>query len=105
MNRDSFFNATLVLVFYSLGPESALTAENAAGAWCCIENMLLSAVNEGLGAKISYFLDEEAKKIKKLIKVPHGWELATAICIGIPAEEPSPRRLRPEGSWLHRNHF
>jgi len=28
-----------------------------------------------------------------------------AISIGVPDEEPAPRTLRPEGSWLHRNRF
>ena len=41
--KESFANASLVVVFHAEG------ASHAAGAWCCIQNMLLAAVAEGLG--------------------------------------------------------
>ena len=97
--KDSFANASLVMVFHSKG------ATHAAGAWCCIQNMLLAAVAEGLGTKITYYAGKAAQDINKLLQVPEGMELAAAISIGVPAEEPGPKELRAEGSWLHQNQF
>ena len=88
--KDSFVNASLVLVYHGQG------AAHAAGAWCCIQNMLLAAMAEGLGTKISYFRGGAVQDINKLLRVPEEMELAAAISIGVPAEEPGPRRLRPE---------
>ena len=97
--KDSFANAGLVLVFH----DSKLA--DAAGIWCSIENMLLAAVAEGLGARIARFGGDSAADVKKLVNAPEGTELVAAISVGVPAEVPGPRSLRPEGSWLHRNRF
>ncbi|MBW2063621.1 MAG: nitroreductase family protein [Deltaproteobacteria bacterium] len=97
--KDTFQNASIVLVYH---PDEAA---HAAGAWCCIQNMLLAAVTEGLGSKISYFRGEAVEKINSMVKAPEGMTLAAAIHFGVPGEEPGPRSLRPEGSWLHRNQF
>lgn len=99
VQKDSFANASLIMVYHSEG------TTHAAGAWCCIQNMLLAAVAEGLGTKISFFRGGAVQDINKLLQVPEGMELAAAISIGVPAEEPGPRELRPERSWLHRNRF
>ncbi len=97
--KDSFANASLVLVYHGQGPTSA------AGGWCCIQNMLLTAVAEGLGTKITYFGGVATQEINQLVQAPDEMVLAAAISIGIPAAEPGPRQLRPEGSWLHRDRF
>ncbi|MBW2030556.1 MAG: nitroreductase family protein [Deltaproteobacteria bacterium] len=97
--KETFANASIVLVYHPEG------AGHAAGAWCCIQNMLLAAVAEGLGSKISYFRGEATERINRLVKAPEGVTLAAAIHFGVPAEDPGPRSLRPEGSWLHRNRF
>ena len=99
IQKESFYNAGLVLVYHGGGDA------HAAGAWCCIENMLLAAVAEGLGTKISFFRGEALGDIDKLVQAPEKLELAAGISIGIPAEEPGPRSLRPEGSYVHRNRF
>ena len=97
--KESFKNATLVVVYCN--KELADTA----GPWCCIENMSLAAVAEGLGSRIARLGGDAAAQVNKLLNVPPSMELVVAISIGVPDEEPAPRTLRPEGSWLHRNRF
>lgn len=98
--KDSFKNASLIVVYCNR--ELADTA----GPWLCIENMLLAAVAEGLGARIARFGgDAIIGQINAILHAPQQMELVAAISIGVPAEEPAPRNLRPEGSWLHRNRF
>ena len=97
--KDSFANASLVIVFHN----SKLA--DAAGVWCCIENMLLAAVAEGLGTRIARFKGDSVKEINRLMNAPEGVDLVAAISVGVPAEVPQPRSLNPEGSWLHRNSF
>ena len=97
--KESFANASLVVVFHAEGES------HAAGAWCFIQNMLLAAVAEGLGGKISYFREEAVDRIKSFLGVPEGMALAATISIGVPDQDPAPRNLRPEGEWLHRDRF
>ena len=97
--KDSFANASLVMVFHN----SKLA--DAAGVWCCIENMLLAAVAEGLGTRIARFRGDSVTDIDKLMNAPEGMDFVATISIGVPEEMPQPRSLRPDGSWLHRNSF
>lgn len=97
--KDSFKNASLIVVYCNR--ELADTV----GPWCCIENMLLAAVAEGLGTRIARFGGDAIGQINAILHAPQQMELVAAISIGVPAEEPAPRKLRPEGSWLHRNRF
>ena len=97
--KDSFKNASLIVVYCNR--ELADTA----GPWLCIENMALAAVAEGLGARIARFGGDAIRQVDAILQAPHQMELVAAISIGVPAEEPAPRKLRPEGSWLHRNRF
>ena len=97
--KNSFANAGLVLVFHDSKPADA------AGIWCSIENLLLAAVAEGLGTRIARFGGDAAAAINKLMNAPEGIELVAAISVGVPAEVPGPRNLRPEGSWLHHDSF
>ena len=95
--KDSFANGSHVAVYYKEGGRDE--------AWMCLENMSLAAVPEGLGAKISFFRAGAEKDIDKILQVPPGYELACVLSIGVPAMEPPAPKLRPEGSWLHRNKF
>jgi nitroreductase len=97
--KESFANASLVVVFHNK------KVADSAGPWCCIENMLLATVAEGLGARIARLLGEAADNTNKLLNAPEGMEVLAAISIGVPDEDPGLRKLRPEGSWLHRNGF
>jgi nitroreductase len=97
--KESFKNATLVVVYCN--KELA----DSAGPWCCIENITLAAVAEGLGSRIARLGGDAAAQVNKLLNAPPSMELVVAVSIGVPDEEPAPRTLRPEGSWLHRNRF
>jgi len=97
--KDSFANAALVVVFHNK------KLADSAGVWCCIENMLLAAVAEGLGSRIARLSGDAAKDTNLLLEAPEKMDVVAAISFGIPDQEPVPRKLRPEGSWLHRNSF
>jgi len=97
--KDSFANASLVVVFCNNN------LADSAGVWCSIENMLLAAAAEGLGSRIARLMGDAVASAGKVLKAPEGVEAIAAISIGIPAEAPGPRNLRPEGSGLHRNGF
>ncbi len=97
VQKESFANAITVAVYFKEG--------GVGDAWMCLENMSLAAVAEGLGTRIAGFSMGADKDINQILKVPAGFELAAVLSIGIPAMEPGPRKLRPEGSWLHRNRF
>ena len=49
-----------------------------ASAWCALENMLLAATNEGLGAVFHIPVSNEAEQIKKIVHAPEGYEF---ICL------------------------
>lgn len=57
-----------------------------ASAWCAVENMLLAAANEGLGAVFHIPVGDEADCIKKEVNAPEGYEFACLLTIGYPAE-------------------
>jgi nitroreductase len=97
--KESFKNATLIVVYCNRD------LADTAGPWCCIENILLAAVAEGLGTRIARLAGDAMVQVNGLLHAPPPMELVVAISIGVPAEEPAPRKLRPEGSWLHRNRF
>lgn len=97
--KGSFNNASLIVVYCNR------ELADSAGPWCCIENMSLAAVAEGLGTRIARYSGNAIGQINAILNAPQQMELVAALSIGIPAEEPAPRKLRPEGSWLHRNRF
>lgn len=57
-----------------------------ASAWCAVENMLLAATAEGLGAVFHIPVADEVEKIKELVHAPEGYEFTCLLTIGYPAE-------------------
>ena len=57
-----------------------------ASAWCALENMLLAAANEGLGAAFHIPVSDEAGKIKEIVNAPERYEFICLFTIGYPAE-------------------
>lgn len=57
-----------------------------ASAWCALENMLLAATAEGLGAAFHIPVSDEAEKIKRIVGAPDGYEFICLLTIGYPAE-------------------
>lgn len=58
-----------------------------ASAWCALENMLLAATAEGLGAVFHIPVGDEAEKIKKIAGAPDGYEFICLLTIGYPADD------------------
>lgn len=57
-----------------------------ASAWCALENMLLAATAEGLGAVFHIPIADETEKIKEIVHAPEGYEFTCLLTIGYPAE-------------------
>lgn len=57
-----------------------------ASAWCALENMLLAATSEGLGAVFHIPVSDEADEIKKIVGAPEGYEFTCLLTMGYPAE-------------------
>ena len=57
-----------------------------ASAWCALENMLLAATAEGLGAVFHIPVRDEAEKIKEIVGAPEGYEFTCLLTMGYPAE-------------------
>lgn len=57
-----------------------------ASAWCAVENMLLAAANEGLGAVFHIPVADEVDKIKEIVSAPSGYEFTCLLTVGYPAE-------------------
>jgi nitroreductase len=73
------------------------------GASLAIQNLLLMAHAEGLGASgMTGPLVADAE-IKKILEVPESWGIAALVPIGYPAEEPAPPSRKPLGKvvrWI-----
>lgn len=70
-----------------------------ASAWCALENMLLSATAEGLGAVFHIPVGDEAEEIKKTVHAPQGYELICLLTLGYPAPDaflPKQKAINPE---------
>ncbi len=90
--------AAVVVVAYdtSYGPEAL------GSTWACIENMLLAATEEGLGAVTLTF---HGKKIKDLLNIPENMEIASVIPFGYPDDDSvSPQRI-PVEEKMHTDHL
>lgn len=95
--KRSFENASIVAVCCGL--------EQTANGWLCIENISLAAVADSLGTGIVSYWGEAKKNVEKVLGIPEDHELVCVLKIGVPGEEGTPRKRRPDFSWLHRNKF
>jgi len=73
-----------------------------ASAYACIENILLAATAEGLGAVT---LTSRGSRIKGLLNIPEGYDVAAIIPIGYPDENPDKPPRIPVAEKLHINGF
>lgn len=76
-----------------------------ASAWCALENMLLAATAEGLGAVFHIPVNDEADKIKAIIYAPEDYEMTCLLTIGYPVENaflPKQKEINIE-SRIHKN--
>lgn len=56
-------------------------------AWCVAENMMLAAINEGLGYSLRIPLNKEHNIVLDQLGVPNGWMTPCFIGIGYPKED------------------
>jgi nitroreductase len=80
----------LVLPFFKQGSPllelKSLSSLNAfASIWCCIENILLAATSEGLGAAIRIPLGNEPKRILEVLNHPEEYVMPCYIALGHPS--------------------
>ncbi len=80
----------LILPFYKqvnslLKPEALSSLNPFASIWCCIENILLAATSEGLGACIRIPLGNEAEHILKVLNHPKEYLMPCYIALGHPS--------------------
>ena len=101
----------LIIPFYRqmqcslLKPVDQSSLNYFASAWCALENMLLAATNEGLGAVFHIPVGDEAEKIKEIVRAPAGYEFLCLLSVGYPAENaflPKQKEIDVEGR-IHMN--
>ncbi len=80
------------------------TSGQSVNGWLAVENMSLAAVAEGLGTNIIFYADAARKEVEKVLAIPDGYELTCVLKVGVPGEDPKPKR-RADFSWLHKNKF
>lgn len=89
--KEALGSAPLIL---AVAYDTKLGNEAVASAFTCIENMLLTAAAEGLGAVTLSF---HGDRIKRLLGLPEGYDVAAIIPMGIPAATPErPPRIPVE---------
>lgn len=80
----------LILPFFKqftplLKPEELSSLNAFASIWCCIENILLAATSEGLGACIRIPLGNEPEHILEVINHPKEYVMPCYIALGHPS--------------------
>ncbi|MCK4937864.1 MAG: nitroreductase family protein [Methanosarcinales archaeon] len=71
-------------------------------AYACIQNILLAATAEGLGAVT---LTSRGNNIKNILNIPEGYDVAAIMPIGYPDEDPDKPIRIPVEDKLHNNMF
>ena len=82
----------LILPFFKLReplmqPSCLSSLNEFASIWCCIENILLAAAEEGLQGVTRIPMDEEFKHIKKIINHPDTYAMPCYIALGYPKKD------------------
>jgi nitroreductase len=90
-----------------LKPGSLSSLNSFASIWCCIENMLLTAVGEGIQGVTRIPFDEEIGYIKTVLNVPEGYEIPCYLALGYPAAKQPQIRQHPvdADSKIHLNRW
>lgn len=65
------------------------------------ERIMLAALAHGLGSSIGWFSDNGSKDAQRMLNVPHGRRLRTAIAMGYPASKPKRGRRKPPERLVH----
>jgi nitroreductase len=65
------------------------------------ERIMLAGLAHGLGSSIGWFGDSGSDEARRLLNVPHGRRLRTAIALGYPAAKPRRGRRKPSEHLVH----
>lgn len=84
----------LILPFFRqprplLKPENLSSLNAFASIWCCIENMLIAAVSEGIYGVTRIPFDKEIKYIKEVVNCPADYEIPCFLALGYPGDNAS----------------
>lgn len=98
--RKGFQNASVICQISNRRHWAAIGS-----VWLAVENMYLAAVAEGLGAWFCSYWARYTAQVEKLLELPKNHKLVNVMLCGVPGEEPGPKEMRPEFSWLHKNKY
>jgi nitroreductase len=65
------------------------------------ERIMLAGLGHGLGSSIGWFGDKGSSEAHRLLNLPHGHRLRTAISLGYPAAKPRRGRRKPPERLVH----
>ena len=87
-----------------LKPDSLSALNPFASIWCCIENILVAAVAEGIYGVTRIPMGAEIEHIKKVINCPSDYEIPCYLALGYPSEnatkiEPYPINVDEKIHW------
>lgn len=85
-------NGCLILPFFKkstplLKPKTLSDLNGFASIWCCIENILLAATNEGLACAFRIPLDQEQEHVHEILTIPKDYVMPCYVSIGYPSED------------------
>ena len=69
-----------------LHPDSLSALNSFASIWCCIENILIAAAAEGIFGVTRIPFEPERKHVRRILKLPDGYEFPCYLALGYPAE-------------------
>jgi nitroreductase len=69
-----------------LHPDSLSSLNSFASIWCCIENILVAAAAEGIYGVTRIPFEAERSHLRKVLKIPAGYEVPCYLALGYPAE-------------------
>lgn len=89
-----------------LRPKNLSALNGFASIWCCIENMLLAAVAEGIYGVTRIPFDKEMKHIKNILNIPEEYAIPCFLALGYPNEsynKPIPQHIIRAEDRIHIN--
>jgi nitroreductase len=78
-----------------LKPDSLSALNGFASIWCCIENILVAAAAEGIFGVTRIPFEQERKKLKSVLGIPHDYEVPCYIALGYRDKRARPIRQHP----------
>lgn len=70
-----------------LKPKNLSALNGFASIWCCIENILLAAVAEGIYGVTRIPFDKETKHLKNILHIPDDYAIPCYLALGYPDEK------------------